>query len=45
MTRNGIELIIAAHTDVLDALSYPDSSVYEVNNLTEASPKKASLSH
>lgn len=45
MTRNGIELIIAAHTDVLDALSNPDSSVYEVNNLTEASQKKASLSH
>jgi hypothetical protein len=45
MTRNGIELIIAAHTDVLDALSNPDSSVYEVNNLTEASQKMASLSH
>ena len=45
MTRNGIESIIAAHTDVLDALSNPDSSVYEVNNLTEASQKMASLSH
>ena len=42
MTRNGIESIIAAHTDVLDALSNPDSSVYEVNNLTEASQKMAS---
>ena len=44
MTRNGIESIIAAHTDVLDALSNPDSSVYEVNNMTEASQRMASLS-
>jgi len=43
MTRNGIESIIAAHTDVQDALSNPDRSVYEVSSLTEAREKMASL--
>ncbi len=45
MTRNGIESIIAAHTDVQDALSNPDNSVYEVSSLTEASQKIAYLSN
>jgi hypothetical protein len=45
MTRNGIESIIAAHTDVQAALSNPDSSVYEVSSLSEASQKMAYLSN
>lgn len=45
MTRNGIEAIIAAHTDVQDALSTPGRSVYEVSSLTEASQKMAYLAN
>jgi len=45
MTRDGVETIIAAHTDIHGALSSPNGAVYEVSDLTEAGLKLASLSY
>ena len=45
LTRGGVEAIIAAQTDVQDALSSSKSSVYEVSGLSEAKQKLAYLSY